>query len=269
MKLLGKFLIDRGFISAEDYVGAMVHQAIKLPPLALAVHDLSLMSIEEQVRVFDYQVHHQMEYRVSAVQLGLWNEAEFHSKLIPYYFERLKSLGDILVEQKKMTLMQLSDALALYIQSEADGTMHEATLFETKKNSPRRPAKTSYNATDTLYIRMFGEHFHEARYESILSSSPYDTLDSEVEMLNFLQNLQMLCAFIRADRTLEMFQSISSLIKNGKDCTQFSGLYTEAWKSMWLVRDRILGGETEDTIYAEMGESLNELRTKIERECRS
>jgi hypothetical protein len=114
--LFGEYLISMGLISSEQYVNAMIIQANELPSLPAAVNDLKLLTVEDQLRVFNYQSSHLMDYRLSCVELGLWDETVFEHALIRYFLSRIRAIGDILISEKFLTPIQLAEVHLAYSQ---------------------------------------------------------------------------------------------------------------------------------------------------------
>lgn len=112
--LFGEYLISNGLISPEQYVNAMIIQANELPSLPSAINDLKLLTVEQQLKVFNYQSSHLKDYRLSCVELGLWDETVFEHALIRYFLSRIRDLGDVLISEKYLTPNQLAEVHLAY-----------------------------------------------------------------------------------------------------------------------------------------------------------
>ncbi len=258
MKLFGEFLIDEGMITKKDFVDAMIIQAEALPSLPLAVHELKIFDIDTQLAIFTYQATHFKEYRAACVEMGIWDEATMEHPLGRFFLSRLTPLGEILVEQGRMTITQLSRALEKYIEL-GDSVYgpspikHPPGLTLVKKTAQAfvdinvkrtnlRPTSNEEKRLYFLYCRSFNEQtlFRLKSLYQKPTEAERQALKSELSMIRHaalfvlaFKSAQLLETFLRLTDPSEVFDPSKV------------NLIDQAFNLLWILREGLLEGHPE------------------------
>jgi hypothetical protein len=275
MKLFGQFLIETALISKEDFVAAMIIQAESLPSLPLAVHELKLFNIDHQVAIFAYQASHFKEYRVAAVEMGLWDAANVEHALGRFFLSRLKPLGEILVEQGSMTLTQLSNALEQYVALgdevyEPDKLKPAPTLRVVKPGDQtfadlnvRKIKIPLATINDRSLFALYCSRFDEAFKSRVLKFLRHPDVADRDRILTTLRALKYAANFIMAFKSVLLLESLSLAIdhkmpREGAD----QALVERALVYLWTLRAGLYSGEHEMVTL-----SVASLDSRIEELC--
>ncbi|RYZ56310.1 MAG: hypothetical protein EOP07_12695 [Proteobacteria bacterium] len=275
MKLFGQFLIDKEIITKDDFVAAMIIQAESLPSLPLAVHELKLFNIDHQVAVFAYQASHFKEYRVAAVEMGLWDAANVEHALGRFFLSRLKPLGEILVEQGCITLNQLSGALEQYVALgddvyEPEKIKPAPALRVVKENDQtfsdlnvRKIKIPSASANDRSLFTLYCGRFDEAFKARLLKHlrAPSDT--DKGSLLTTLRALKYAANFIMAFKSVLLLESLTLAVEQKTPrAAGDQALVERALMYLWTLRAGLSSGEHEMVTL-----SVASLDSRIEELC--
>jgi len=119
-KFFGRFLVDRGLISENELVLALIEQIKSVPPIAEIVLQEQWMTPEQVLKIFDYQVQGHCEFLSAADSLGFWNE-ELSRLVNAYTNDKKTMLGELLINRDLLTLDVLVDVLDDFVNTnEAD-----------------------------------------------------------------------------------------------------------------------------------------------------
>lgn len=155
MKRFGRFLVEKGLITEEALLQALVRQVEELPCVQSIVQESKVLSVQEQLATFERQWQTGAEFRRSALELGFWSDhlqQEVRQRLVA----KRKPLGQLLVEQGKLTLDQLTKALDEFVAAAAPKDKIET--------APKLETTASEQGVSPqgvlLYLSLFDEDMH-------------------------------------------------------------------------------------------------------------
>lgn len=250
MKLFGQFLVDQGLITKDDFLKAMITQANELPSLPSAIHDLKLLTLDQQMQAFDYQSTHLKDYRVACIELGLWDEAYFEHALIRFYLSRLQPLGEILVREGCLTASQLADALAKYVEI-IDYQNTEASPLISKVESPAPQPRIERGTSDTFspaektLCYLYCRHFSDARFAKLLELAENPSEDLKASAKRDLTAIRTAASLIRADRSKELIEKIQRASETPERVLPNDMAIDQAIRVLWELRECFSAGMTE------------------------
>jgi hypothetical protein len=252
MKLFGQFLIEQGWITKGNYVKAMVTQANALPALPAAMNELGLLTVDQQVEVFDHQSTHLKDYRVACIELGYWDEEAFEHTLIRHYLSRARSLGDILLEQGCLTTEQLSDALAKYVELgdfkpvSAPPEIPKASKIECRlKPGPDVELEDdpfAFSSAEKTVCYLYCRFFNESRLQSIRRLSSDLNEDALKAARRDLTAIRTAALMIRADKSRLLIDALLRVTPNVSSHNGQDQRITHAINLLWELREGFSAG---------------------------
>ncbi len=114
MKFFGQFLMEKGYIDEDALLTALIKQLDTLPSVANFVRASRMLSVSDQLNAFVQQWRTGGDYRESCQILGLWSP-NLEKEVIRQIAAKRHPLGQILVEEEKLSLADLSKALDEFI----------------------------------------------------------------------------------------------------------------------------------------------------------
>ena len=113
-KFFGNFLVERGLITTDQLVQALIEQARALPPVFQVVYERGHLPTDQWLKVFELQVREHIDFAVACQRLGLWTPelaSVVHNEL-----QRTRiPLGHLLLKAKAIDLSNLTKALDEYL----------------------------------------------------------------------------------------------------------------------------------------------------------
>ncbi len=109
-KYFGEFLVEKGVITKENLVDALIHQISTTPPTCQIVFENKILSSANLFDIFRYQQDHQVDFISASKALGLWGQ-EVQDKVNASLEELRKPLGHILVGRGLIDLKKLTHML--------------------------------------------------------------------------------------------------------------------------------------------------------------
>jgi len=108
-KYFGKFLVEKGVISQDSLVDALIEQIANTPPLCQVIYKNKIIATPKIFEAFRFQQDHQVEFMQACISIGAWTK-EVQEKVYSVLDEVRKPLGHILVSKglidlKKLTMM--------------------------------------------------------------------------------------------------------------------------------------------------------------------
>lgn len=98
MKLFGQYLIEKGAITEENLVRALVAQLENTPPVPEIVLKENLLSIPQMSKVFQTQAKQRLGFIEAAKELGYWSE-KIQNDVERALILNRRPLGEILTQQ--------------------------------------------------------------------------------------------------------------------------------------------------------------------------
>ena len=109
-KYFGEFLVEKGVITKDHLVDALVDQISNTPPLCQIVFENKIIPPSKLFDVFRYQQDNQSEFVSACKALGIWTQ-EVQDKTNSYLDELRRPLGHILVNKGVIDLKKLTNML--------------------------------------------------------------------------------------------------------------------------------------------------------------
>jgi hypothetical protein len=109
-KYFGEFLVEKGVITQDNLVDALVEQIAATPPLCQLIHQKKILGTSKIFEAFRYQQDKQVEFMSACVALGFWNK-DVQDKVSSALDEIRKPLGHILVSKGLLDLKKLTTML--------------------------------------------------------------------------------------------------------------------------------------------------------------
>ncbi len=137
MKLFGEYLVEKKLVTTSQVVETLLFQIRQIPSTAEVIFDRELMSHYALFQIFTHQQQHGLDFRSSAVQLGLWTDSL--TKQVNDYLQLVRPpIGEILVKLGFVQLDSLTAALEDYL-----GTL-TTTNLETVETSVSKITRDQY-----------------------------------------------------------------------------------------------------------------------------
>lgn len=109
-KLFGEYLVDKGLISEDQLLDALIAQIEEQSSVVKIVRDLDLIKKTDILKVLKQQVKDQTSFLETASKMSLWN-ADKNLKLFEFMSTERTPLGEILVGKKYLDIGKLTSAL--------------------------------------------------------------------------------------------------------------------------------------------------------------
>ncbi|MES2745164.1 MAG: hypothetical protein V4655_07045 [Bdellovibrionota bacterium] len=252
MKLFGQFLIEQGYITKEDYVRAMVFQANALPALPSVINQLKLLTIDQQVEIFDHQSTHLKTYQLACIELGYWDEAVFDHAVIRFFLNHVRSLGDILLELGCLTSASLSEVLAKYVElgdykpASEPKEIPKATSGEHKHSMTEQtgPSKDPFvlSQFEKKVCFLYCRHFNDQHYEALLRLSSHISQEELTHARRDLTAIRTASTLIRADKSHLLLDSLLKIIEHGITPSLDSPSIKHTVNLLWELREGLSAG---------------------------
>jgi len=114
--LFGDFLIQNNLVAAEDILVALIDQLRAVPSTAEVLYDYAIIPAAELLKILAYQQTHSLDFRASAIALGIWSP-EIAQQVNDELHKLRRPLGEILVDRGLLDLPQLTKALDAYVEA--------------------------------------------------------------------------------------------------------------------------------------------------------
>jgi hypothetical protein len=109
-KYFGEFLVEKGVITEENLVDALIEQLANTPPLCQVIHQKKILSSAKIFEAFRFQQDNQVEFMQACKAIGAWTQ-EVQEKAFNCLDDIRKPLGHILVSKGLIDLKKLTNML--------------------------------------------------------------------------------------------------------------------------------------------------------------
>ena len=109
-KYFGEFLVEKGVISQENLVEALVDQIASTPPLCQVIVQKKILTTAKVFEAFRFQQDHQVEFMQACKSIGAWTQ-EVQDKTFSAIDDIRRPLGHILVSKDLIDLKKLTNML--------------------------------------------------------------------------------------------------------------------------------------------------------------
>jgi hypothetical protein len=109
-KYFGEFLVEKGVISEENLVDALIEQLANTPPLCQVIRQKKILTTQKIFEAFRFQQDNQVEFMQACKAIGLWTQ-EVQERVFTSLDEIRKPLGHILVSKGLIDLKKLTNML--------------------------------------------------------------------------------------------------------------------------------------------------------------
>lgn len=170
-KLFGEYLVQKGLITKDQLLAALIEQIQRQPSLAQIVFDAKLLTMDQQFDVIRHQGLHACDYQQACQSLGLWN-ASLSAAVVGQTLASRAPLGQILAEKGLIAVQDLTKALDDYFgdlgntqtvaHAQITGPESSVILDEIQKD-------LSFATVDRLLVKEFADVFSFERKQKIES----------------------------------------------------------------------------------------------------
>jgi len=115
-KLFGEYLVEKGLVTAEQLVAALMEQLCSTPLVAEVVFAHKLFSVGDMMRTMAHQHRSGLDFQSAAESLDLWSPA-IETAILGHMRAVRKPLGEVLVEMKVLSLDDLTSSLDSYVEA--------------------------------------------------------------------------------------------------------------------------------------------------------
>lgn len=133
-KYFGEFLVEKGVISQENLVEALIDQIATTPPLCQVIFQKNILPTAKIFEAFRFQQDHQVEFMSACQSIGAWTQ-NVQDKTFQAIDEIRKPLGHILVNKGLIDLKKLTNML--------DEFLSQLTIIPTSQPAFIPPAASS------------------------------------------------------------------------------------------------------------------------------
>ena len=109
-KYFGEFLVEKGVITEENLVDALIEQLANTPPLCQVIRQKKILSTQKIFEAFRFQQDNQVEFMQACKAIGSWTQ-EVQERAFTSLDEIRKPLGHILVSKGLIDLKKLTNML--------------------------------------------------------------------------------------------------------------------------------------------------------------
>jgi hypothetical protein len=268
-KYFGEFLVERGIITKDNLVDALVEQVSSTPPLCQIVFENNILDSQKLFEVFRHQQDYSSDFISSCKNLGLWSQ-EIQTKINSCLDELRKPLGHILVSRgwidlKKLTHMLDEFLSQLTIEIPQTLSIPTPTIPEVKASPVTAPFNEDLLETiQPGILSELDETFDEKKKKMVrvALSLIKDNVESDpnvckklfTDILKILTNLNDQLAMLALEKITEllgaMIEAVANINTNLPNLTKDKILTStqELTKSMdlaWTMKQSILSEATE------------------------
>ncbi len=268
-KYFGEFLVERGIITKDNLVDALVEQVSSTPPLCQIVFENNILDSQKLFEVFRHQQDYSSDFISSCKKLGLWSQ-EIQTKINSCLDELRKPLGHILVSRgwidlKKLTHMLDEFLSQLTIEIPQTLSVPTPTIPEVKASPVTAPFNEDLLETiQPGILSELDETFDEKKKKMVrvALSLIKDNVESDpnvckklfTDILKILTNLNDQLAMLALEKITEllgsMIEAVANINTNLPNLTKDKILTStqELTKSMdlaWTMKQSILSEATE------------------------
>ncbi len=249
MKYFGEFLVEQGHIDNETLLTALVHQLDKLPSIAHFVYEHKLLPVNDQLRVFHRQWRTGGDYRQACIELKLWN-SEIEKELLRLVSAERQPLGQILIEEGRMTLTTLSSTLDEFV---AAFPAHKSAVSLPSRSLRRSAASLPKNSIpktlDPVLIEMYSNF-----YDGELHTKVFGSRDTIRNFHYLTHALAYITAYVELYQTSRIWQGLVHL---SPSYSKRQHHIETALELTWGLRGAALDGVAEnDFLVAQRWQSL-------------
>jgi hypothetical protein len=109
-KYFGEFLVEKGVITQDNLVDALIEQIATTPPLCQVIFQNKILPTSKVFEAFRFQQDHQVEFMAACKSIGAWTQ-EVQDKTFNAIDDIRKPLGHILVSKGLIDLKKLTNML--------------------------------------------------------------------------------------------------------------------------------------------------------------
>jgi hypothetical protein len=124
-KYFGEFLVEKGVITKENLVDALIEQIATTPPLCQVIYQKKILPTATVFDAFRFQQDHQVEFMQACKSMGLWTK-EVQDKAYESIDELRKPLGHILVSKGLIDLKKLTHMLDEFLSQLASTSVPQS-----------------------------------------------------------------------------------------------------------------------------------------------
>jgi hypothetical protein len=278
-KYFGEFLVEKGVITKDNLVDALVEQVSTTPPLCQIVFENNILDSQKLFEVFRHQQDYSSDFISSCKTLGCWSQ-EVQVKINACLDELRKPLGHILVSRGWIDLKKLTHMLDEFL-SQLTIQTPKADSFPVQVKTPEIPAPASASiASSSLddiletiqpgILSEFDETFDEKKKKMVrvALSLIKDNLESDPtvckklfsDILKILTSLNDQLAMLALEKITELLSAMIGTISKINACqgtlskeqmSQYTAELTKAIDLAWTLKQSILAEASERSFFSD------------------
>lgn len=219
MKLFGQYLIEKGIISEDDLLSALIEQIRALPSVVEIVYHSQLLSPKQMLSALELQTRENIDFLQSCRKMGVLN-SQIEDKIASEVAKRKIPLGEILIKTEKVSFQKIVNALDDYLAQ-----VNEQT--EKPKPVTQSPEPTSTDgAIRHEFLQRYGELLSEEKVKAIqslfdlaveLGSKPVpdpNTFEVFKQIHKGFHEVRGMARFINASKTEALIGSFENAVGN-------------------------------------------------------
>jgi hypothetical protein len=279
-KYFGEFLVEKGVISQENLVDALIEQIATTPPLCQVIYQKKILPTTKVFEIFRYQQDQQVEFIQACKSLGVWTK-EVQDRAFETIDELRKPLGHILVSKGLIDLKKLTHMLDEFLSQLASAPV--SAPIPVQETAPEVKAATPAPSVllDDLPVNIqpgilmeLEETFDEKKRKMIrvALSLVKDNAGSDMaickklmqDVFKIVHGLNGLLAMLALDKVSEILSAMEAYLSSvqgkiqerSKDqMIRDTEILTKAIDLVWNLRISIMTNATERAFFEENANS--------------
>jgi nucleoside diphosphate kinase len=278
-KYFGEFLVEKGVITKDNLVDALVEQVSTTPPLCQIVFENNIIDSQKLFEIFRHQQDYSSDFISSCKTLGCWSQ-DVQLKINACLDELRKPLGHILVSRGWIDLKKLTHMLDEFL-SQLNIQVPKTESLAVQIKTPEVPAPASVlvaaspldDLLETIQpgiLSELDEIFDEKKKKMVrvALSLIKDNLESDPnvckklfsDIVKILTSLNDQLAMLALEKITELFSAMIGTISkinagqgtlSKEKLSQSTAELTKAIDLAWTLKQSILAEATERSFFSD------------------
>jgi hypothetical protein len=272
-KYFGEFLVEKGIITEDNLVDALVEQIANTPPLCQVILQKKILSSHKVFEAFRFQQDNQVEFMQACRSIGAWTQ-EVQDRVFTALDDIRKPLGHILVSKGLIDLKKLTNMLDEFLSQVSVVNVIKTSETETKPLIIPSPSVTVEDYLTECYqpgiLMELDETYDEKKKKMmrIALSLVKDNAGGDVDIckklladtLKIIHGLNGLLGLLAVDKLSELLNAIelhltriqSNFSERSKDqVLNDTEILIKGIDFSWILRTSILANQNEKNFFSE------------------
>lgn len=272
-KYFGEFLVEKGIISEDNLVDALVEQIANTPPLCQMILQNKILSSHKVFEAFRFQQDNQVEFMQACKSIGAWTQ-EVQDRVFTSLDDIRKPLGHILVSKGLIDLKKLTNMLDEFLSQASVVNVIKTSETETKPLIIPSPSVTVEDYLTDCYqpgiLMELDETYDEKKKKMmrIALSLVKDNAGGDVDIckklladtFKIIHGLNELLGLLAVDKLSELLNAIelhlsriqSNFSERSKDqVLNDTDILIKGIDFSWILRTSILANQNEKNFFSE------------------